>query len=138
MTAAYGVAASLEAQGKTDAALTAYQNVQSRYPKSALVDEAKLAMARLYETKNQPELALKTYDEVARPGATGSASTQAMLRKQQLLAAHPELAKTNAPAATVLAGTSVQANATTATNQAPATGTNRSATVVTNRTGTKQ
>jgi TolA-binding protein len=91
--AAYGVAASLEAQGKNDQALTAYRDIPVRYPRSALIDESKLALARIYETKSQPDLALKTYEEIARPGTSGSASSQAMQRKQQLLAAHPELAK---------------------------------------------
>jgi TolA-binding protein len=123
-SAAYGVAASLEAQGKKDEALAAYRNVLTRFPKSALTDEAKLALARIYEAKGQPDLAFKTYEEIARPGTVTAASSQAAQRKQQLLAAHPELAKTNAAAtitttAPVISGKTNSA-AAIPTNVAPA------------------
>jgi predicted negative regulator of RcsB-dependent stress response len=113
-SAAYGVAASLEAQGKNDEALAAYRNVAGRYPRSALIEESKLAMARIHEAKGQPELALKMYDEIAQPGTMGGASSQAMQRKTQLLAAHPELAKTNAPAAGATNALPVVTNAVSA------------------------
>lgn len=101
-TAAYGLAASLESQGKTDEALAAYQNVIASYPKSAVLDEAKLASARIYEAKGQPELALKTLDEITAPTRAGGPHPQALAQKEALLAKHPGLAKTNAPAATAI------------------------------------
>jgi predicted negative regulator of RcsB-dependent stress response len=98
-SAAYGVAASEEAQGKADEALTGYQNLSVRYPNSSVLEDAKLATARLYEAKKQPEQALRVYDELLKSPGMGSASSEAMMRKEDLLARHPELAKTNAPPA---------------------------------------
>jgi predicted negative regulator of RcsB-dependent stress response len=98
-TAAYGIAASLEAQGKQDEALAPYQNLSVRYPNSSVLDDAKLAIARIYEAKNQPKQALQMYDELTKPGALSTTGSEAMLRKDDLLTRHPELAKTNAPLA---------------------------------------
>ncbi len=98
-TAGYGVAAAVEAQGKRDEALTAYQNLAVRYPNSSVVEEAKLAVARIYEAKNQPELALRQYDELTKVGGLGVPNNDAASRREALLLKHPELAKTNAPAA---------------------------------------
>lgn len=100
-SAALGVAASLESQGRTEEALTAYQHIVTRYPKAAVVDNAKLAMARLYEAKKQPQQALKLYNELVTPTARTPLASEATTRKDALLSAHPELAKTNAPSATV-------------------------------------
>jgi outer membrane protein assembly factor BamD (BamD/ComL family) len=105
-TAAFGRAASIEGQGKLDEALSAYQSVLSQYPKSATVNATKLAIARIYEVKNQPQQALSVYDELARPNAATSGSSEAMRRKEFLLAKFPDLAKTNAPAAQAIPATS--------------------------------
>jgi predicted negative regulator of RcsB-dependent stress response len=95
-TAAYGKATCLEAQHKDDEALAAYQNLSVTYPNSSVLDDAKLAVARLYESKNQPEQALRMYEELGKSSSMGSVSSEAGLRKADLLAKHPELAKTNA------------------------------------------
>lgn len=97
-TAAYGKAASLEAQGKFDEALSAYQNVLTQHPRSTVVTDTRFAIARLYEAKKQPDLALKTYEEMTRTNTASSKGTEAMMRKEALLSKYPELAKTNAPA----------------------------------------
>ena len=93
-TAAYGVAAAQEAQNKPDA-LASYQNVATVYANSAVGDEAKLALARIYESRKQPDQALKVYNELLapRPGAQpGEAShPEAFARKEALLRNHPEL-----------------------------------------------
>lgn len=96
-TAALGVASALEALGKIEEAMAAYQNAQTAHPRSAFVDHAKLAVGRLHEARNQPEQALKVYEEMTRVPATSSAGSQATVRKDRLLNAHPELVKTNAP-----------------------------------------
>lgn len=98
-TAAYGIAAALEAQGKQDEALAAYQNLSVRYPNATVLDDAKLATARIFEAKNQPQQAFRVYEEFLKPGAVSSASTEARSRRQALLVQHPEFAQTNAPAA---------------------------------------
>ena len=118
--AAYGKAASLEAQNKLDEALASYQSLLTQYPNSSVLDNAKLAMARLFELKNQPEQALKSYDELVRPNTPGSASTEALKRKDLLLTKFPALAKTNAPAALATTTTPAGVPATGSATNAPA------------------
>ena len=97
-TAAFGIAACLDAMDKTNEALTAYQGVVSRYPGSVVASQAKLGLARLYETKGDLTQALRIYDELARPTASSAWGAEASARREQLLAHHPELAGTNPPA----------------------------------------
>lgn len=131
-TAAYGIAAAQEAQNKPEA-LTSYQNVATAYANFSVGDEAKLALARIYETRKQPDQALKLYNEILapRPGAQpGEAShPEAFTRKEALLRDHPELSTNvvrsagspvpsgeptlklpSAPAATVPSGTNAAPN----------------------------
>jgi predicted negative regulator of RcsB-dependent stress response len=90
--AAYGVATSLEAQGKQDEAIKEYQTIASRFPRTASADEGRFAAARILESRNQFDQAVKIYDEmIAAAGASGNGS-QAASRKQQLVSRHPELA----------------------------------------------
>lgn len=94
--AQYGIAASLEAQGKLDEAIAAYLNVSTTYGKSsAVADDAKLALARIYEARSQPEQALRLYNELApqfdpEGGVTGGRG-EAVGLKADLLKKHPEL-----------------------------------------------
>lgn len=108
-TAAYGSAVCLEAEGKRDEALSAYQNLSVRYPNSSVLDDAKLAIARIHEAKNQPDQAYRVYDEILKASGMSSASSEAMTRRSALLVKHPEFAKTNAPVAS--ASTVVTSNA---------------------------
>lgn len=85
--AAYGVAASLDAMGKRAEAFQAYQEVLSRHGSEAVASQARLAMAGLYVLEGEPRQALQLYDEL-RVTAWAEA---AMLRRDQLLMAHPEL-----------------------------------------------
>ena len=78
-----------------DEALAAYQNLSVRYPNSAVLNDAKLGIARIYEAKNQPELALAQYEELSKPGLMSTATAEAMARKKDLLLKNPELAQTN-------------------------------------------
>jgi predicted negative regulator of RcsB-dependent stress response len=110
-TAVFGIAAVLDAQDKTNEAFAAYQDVAARYPNSGAFGQAKLALARLYEARNEPAQALKIYEEFARSPSPTVWASEAAQRREQLIALHPDLAKTNAPAATMAlpsaAGTNV-------------------------------
>jgi TolA-binding protein len=133
--AAYGVGASQEAQNKTNEAQASYQNVATAYANSSLADDAKVALARIYESQKKPDQALRIYNELlapkpgAQPGEMRNAA--AFQKKEALLRVHPELStnttarplpaltptlSTNTPAANTNATTAV----TPATN-APST-----------------
>ncbi len=105
--AAYGVATSQEAQNKPEAQAS-YQQVTTSYARSAVVDDAKLALARIHEQKNQPAEALRIYNEMTatKPGAQPGEQPNptASERKEALLRKHPEL-NTNAPVANASAPT---------------------------------
>src|SRR5207344_1075887 len=47
-----GVAACLEAQGKTDEAIKKLEDIRKRYATMPIIDDAKLSLARLYEKSN--------------------------------------------------------------------------------------
>jgi tetratricopeptide (TPR) repeat protein len=129
--ALYGKAASLESDGKTDDALRAYQDVLSRYPQAWLLADTRLAIARIQEAKQQPQLALQMYEEITRTNLMSSVSGEAMTRKARLLEKHPELAKAIAPATNQVStplplptpqgtNTATNASSASATNAAPA------------------
>ena len=103
-TAAYGIATAQEAQNKPEA-VTSYQTVTTSYSRSSLADDAKLALARIHELKNQFAEALRIYNELLAPvaGSTGQEPPhrQASERRDALLRAHPELATNAAPSASV-------------------------------------
>jgi tetratricopeptide (TPR) repeat protein len=98
-TAALGLAACLEAAGKTEEAISAYREVITEYADSAVAAQAKLALGGVLESKNELQQALGFYDQVL----TTAWSSEAELRRQALLSRHPELAPpvTNAPAVSV-------------------------------------
>ncbi|MBI2925023.1 MAG: tetratricopeptide repeat protein [Verrucomicrobia bacterium] len=98
-TAAYGVAVCLDALDKTNEAIAAYQSVLNRFPNDAVAGQVKLALARLYEAGNQPEQALKIYEELTRPNDLSTWSSDAATRREYLLLKFPQLAATNAPTA---------------------------------------
>ncbi len=118
-SAAYGVAASLEAEGKVDQAIAAYQNVTVKYPNSSVAAEAKLNLARNY-TKTQPAAALKIYDELSAGGPMRA--PEILMLRERLLSEHPELRKTNAAPAKVTGttGSTNLNNLPPRTNGAPA------------------
>jgi predicted negative regulator of RcsB-dependent stress response len=90
-----GVAASLEAAGKTQDAVTKYQDVIGHYPNdNYIVNPAKLTLARLLEQQNKPDQALRYYDELMRNATQYDPwAGEARDRRDQLLAKHPELNK---------------------------------------------
>jgi hypothetical protein len=95
-----GVAASLEAQGKTSEAMRKYQEVISAYPSDAgVVEPAKLTMARMSEAANKPQEALTYYSELARSqNPYDPWAAEARERAVLLLAHHPEFRKAQAQA----------------------------------------
>jgi tetratricopeptide (TPR) repeat protein len=129
--AAYGVGAAQEAQNKLNEAQASYQNVATAYANTAVVDDAKLALARIFDLQKKPDQALRLYNELlaprpgAQPGETPNA--KAFEKREALLRAHPELS-TNAavrplPAAVPASATS-GVFSTAITNPAAATPTN--------------
>jgi predicted negative regulator of RcsB-dependent stress response len=90
--AALGVASSLDAQGKTAEAISKYEEIRRRFAGSAIIDDAKLALARLYE-EQKPEDAYKLYDELAKSGPGSRLAMEANMRQEDLLKARPELVK---------------------------------------------
>ena len=73
-----------------------------RFAGSVVVAQAKLGLAGVYEAGNDPTQALKVYNELTRPNAQSAWSSEAAMRREQLLSKHPELVKTNAPPASIL------------------------------------
>ncbi len=90
--AALGIAASLDAQGKTNEAVAKYEEIKRRFDKSAIIEEAKMSLARLYEG-TKPEDAFKIYDELTKGLPGTRTAMEASMRQEDLLKARPELAK---------------------------------------------
>ena len=98
--ALFGVASSLDAQKMPAEALRAYEDLRKRFGSDPVMDQAKLALARLYETQN-PKEALALYDDLLKANQYGGTGSEAGMRREDLLKNHPDLApKTNAPALT--------------------------------------
>jgi tetratricopeptide (TPR) repeat protein len=93
-----GVAACLEAEGKTSDAIAKYHEIILAYPaEMSIVSPAKLTLARLYEEVNQPQQALSYYAELARmlkQNPYDPWASEANERAQLLISKHPELMKT--------------------------------------------
>jgi predicted negative regulator of RcsB-dependent stress response len=98
-----GLAACLEAEGKTSDAITKYHDIIVMYPSDLnIVSPAKLTLARLYDQENKPELAFNYYAELARMLAQNPYdpwASEARERAQILAAKHPELIKNQASSA---------------------------------------
>jgi len=94
--AALGVAASLKAQGKPAEATAKYEDITKRFASSAIIDEAKLALARLYEgTKGED--AFKLYDELIKGNPNSVLTMEATMRQDDLVKANTNLAKLRQP-----------------------------------------
>jgi predicted negative regulator of RcsB-dependent stress response len=95
--AAFGIASCLDGLGKTNEAVVAYQNVLTTYPGSSTANQAKLALAGLFEAQKEFTQAVKLYGELSAPGQPSAWGIEAGMRRENLLRLHPELAPTNAP-----------------------------------------
>ena len=96
--AAFGIAASLDAQGKTAEAIAKYEEVRKRHATSPVAEEAKLGLARLQET-SKPEDAFKLYMELSKANPNTSLAAEADYRQEEMLRANPALAKLKEPIA---------------------------------------
>ena len=63
-----------------------------------IIDDVKLSLARLYE-KSNPNESFKLYDELAKGNPNSGKAAEAGMRQEELLKAHPELAKLREPVA---------------------------------------
>jgi len=89
-----GVAAALAAQGKTAEAITKYEEVRRRFASSAVIDEVRIALARLHESQ-KPEEAFNLYEEVLKNpqgNPNGALMAEANLHQEALIKQHPKLA----------------------------------------------
>jgi predicted negative regulator of RcsB-dependent stress response len=82
--AALGVAASLDAQGKTDLAAGAYQRVISGFSELNAVNVAKFALAQIDERQGKLAVAENLYEDVAHSDSNGSFGSEAALRATEL------------------------------------------------------
>ncbi len=89
--AMFGLAACLDAQGKTNDAVMAYKNLIDRFPAENVVPQARFALARLYQAQNQPAMALPLYEQLARSDPYGAMGSEAGMRYEEIIRAHPEL-----------------------------------------------
>ena len=89
--ALFGAAASLEAQGKSAEAATAFKDFVDRRPNDPQISRARLALARLTQAQN-PEQAWKLYEEVINAERSTSTGYQAEMGLEELRRKHPELA----------------------------------------------
>jgi predicted negative regulator of RcsB-dependent stress response len=87
-----GVAACLDAEGKTDQAINAYKDLVSHHSTESVIPQAKFSLARLYESQNKPELARDLYQEVERASPFTSLGNEAGVRMEELIAKNPKLA----------------------------------------------
>ena len=78
------MAASLDAQGKTDLASSAYQQVISRFSDPNTVSAAKFALAQIGERQGKLAAAENLYEEVARSNPNGSLGSEAAIRAMEL------------------------------------------------------
>jgi len=89
-----GIAACLEAQGKTDQAVAAYKDLITRHPADSVSPQAKFSLAGLYEQQKRPELARDLYEQVARESRYGMLGSEAGMRLEELAQKNPNLTPT--------------------------------------------
>jgi predicted negative regulator of RcsB-dependent stress response len=115
--ALFGIAASLDAAGKVDDAAAAYKDIIDHHSSENVGLPSKLALGGLYEGQGKFAQARDLYQQVASEGANsfeqarryylqerfvrggvGTLGSEAVLRLEDLIAKHPELAITPKPA----------------------------------------
>jgi predicted negative regulator of RcsB-dependent stress response len=100
--AALGVAASIDAQGKTDLAVGSYQRVISISSDAVVVGAAKFGLARIEESQGRLNEALVLYQDVAKTDPNGSLSSEAAMRLMELRSKLPAPTPAPTPAASLL------------------------------------
>jgi tetratricopeptide (TPR) repeat protein len=87
-----GVAVCLDAEGKTDQAVAAYNDLATRHSTENFIPQVKFSLARLYEGQNQLERARDLYQEVERAAPFTSLGNEAGVRMEELIQKNPKLA----------------------------------------------
>ena len=100
--AALGVAASIDAQGKTDLAVGSYQRVISISSDAVVVGAAKFGLARIEESQGRLNEALVLYQDVAKTDPNGSLGSEAAMRLMELRSKLPAPTPAPTPAASLL------------------------------------
>jgi tetratricopeptide (TPR) repeat protein len=92
-----GIAACLDAQGKTNEAVIAYKELVDRRPGETIIPQAKFALARLYEAQGLPEKARPLFEDVWRDNQYSSLGSEAGMRLEELKIKFPSLAAAALP-----------------------------------------
>jgi tetratricopeptide (TPR) repeat protein len=85
-----GIAAALAAQGKTADATNKYEEINRRFATSPIIDESRLALARLYEGSH-PEQAFKLYEELLKGNPQSILAMEANMRQDEMMKLHTNL-----------------------------------------------
>ncbi len=96
--AVFGIAASLDAQGKTAEAIAKYNDFVAKYAGDGAADMARLGLVRLYEQNKQPAQALEVLNKMtasAQPGAFTPAVAEAQEKIREIYKKHPALMPSN-------------------------------------------
>jgi predicted negative regulator of RcsB-dependent stress response len=94
--ARFGVATSLDAQGKLNLAAGTYQNVINSSSEPSLIAAARLGLAQIQEQQGDVADAQKNYEEVARSNPNSSLASEAIMRAVQSKTKSPAAIQTNA------------------------------------------
>lgn len=118
-TAEYGAAASQDALGETEAAIQSYQRIVDTYKNDRRVHLARLSLGRLLDEAGRSADALAVYDAIVESDLLNGWKTEASLRRETLVKAHPELEPEVAVEETVDSegATSVETTETTAESE---------------------
>jgi predicted negative regulator of RcsB-dependent stress response len=96
-TAAVGIAASLEAEGKTAEATARYEEIVRRGTPDSTAPQARSALARLYTEQNHPDRALEMYKQMLETRSGDSWTMEAQVQVRELLEKYPQLRQQLAP-----------------------------------------
>jgi len=96
--ATLGVAASLDALGKTDLAVSTYQKASTQTADPNVVGSAKFSLARIDEAQGKLAEAQKLFGDVARSFPNSSLGSEAGMRAMELTAKLPKAPASPAPA----------------------------------------
>jgi tetratricopeptide (TPR) repeat protein len=92
-----GIAACLDAQGKSREAITAYKDLIDHRPTDYVLPQARFALGRLYEAQNEPDQARIQFEEVERSNPYGSLGSEAGMRLEELKIKYPNLGAVKTP-----------------------------------------
>jgi predicted negative regulator of RcsB-dependent stress response len=96
-TAAVGIAASLEAEGKVAEATARYEDIVHRGTPDSTWPQARSALARLYTQQNHPDRAFEMYKEMLEGRSGDSWTMEAQVQVRELLEKYPQLRQQLAP-----------------------------------------